>query len=119
MLVEDEDFVRDMHAEILANYGYKVLKASNGEEALQIFKAKKDAIALVFTDIIMPKKNGWALLQDVRKIRDDMKFLLISGYSQILTDISSVPPNDKTQFIQKPISPENLILKIKEILNNS
>ncbi len=119
LLVEDEDFVRDMHTEILKNYGYKVFKASDGEEALEIFKEHKDKIRLVLTDIVMPKKNGWDLLQDIRKINQGIKVILISGYSQVLSDKSMLLNNNETYFIQKPISPDNLILKIKEILDHS
>ncbi len=118
LLVEDEDFVRDMHSEILSNYGYKVLKASDGMEALQVFEEHNDKIGLVLSDIVMPKKSGWDLLRDIRKIRHDIKVILVSGYSQDLSDKPDMLDNNKTHFLQKPISPDNLILKIKEVLNN-
>lgn len=118
LLVEDEDFVLDMHSEILSNYGYKVLKASDGVEALQVFEEHNDEIGLVLSDIVMPKQSGWDLLRDIRKIRHDIKVILVSGYSQDLSDKPDMLDNKKTHFLQKPISPDNLMLKIKEVLNN-
>ncbi len=116
LLVEDEDFVREINAEVLTKFGYKVLESANGEEALQIFKEHKNKIELILTDIIMPKKNGWELLEEVKKIKPEMKVLLTSGYSQDLVD-KDITIDKNVHFIAKPVSPINLLTKVKEILD--
>lgn len=116
LIAEDEDIVRDLYSEALRNFGYKVLESGNGDEALQVFSEHKDDIDLVLTDVIMPMKNGKELIQDIQKIKPDIRVIFMSGYSQDLIDDKSLL-EDKVYFISKPVSPADLLKMIREILD--
>lgn len=116
LIAEDEDLVRESYSEVLQNFGYKVLSAKDGEEALAAFNKHKDGIDLVLTDVIMPRKNGKELIKEIQSVKPDIKVIFMSGYSQDLIDDKSLI-EDKTYFLPKPITPINLLKIIKEILH--
>ncbi len=71
LLAEDDPDVRNMTRLVLENFGYSVLEASDGQEALELFAGHKDEIGLVILDVIMPKKVGTAVYEEMKKIRPD------------------------------------------------
>jgi PAS domain S-box-containing protein len=116
LVVDDEESVRSMAAEMLDLLGYRVLTAIDGREAIEIFKEKKNEIDLVLLDMIMPNMAGKETYRELKKITPDIKVLLASGYSQ----------NDKTKeildegvlgFVQKPFGISVLSKTISEMLN--
>ncbi|MDP6957668.1 MAG: PAS domain S-box protein [Planctomycetota bacterium] len=118
LLVEDEDEVRRMARESLSLAGYKVLEASRAEQALLVSDEYKDSIDLMVTDIVMPKISGHQLAQEMEAKRPEMKVLYVSGYVD-KGDSSSdrLPPG--TSFLRKPLTPENLTQKIRDVLQAS
>ncbi len=82
LLVDDEDDVRSTTSEVLNMMGYHVVEASDGEEALDIFKTKQEHIDLIISDIIMPKMGGTALLKAVLQRDEKIPFILVSGYDK-------------------------------------
>ncbi|MCX7913038.1 MAG: response regulator [Thermodesulfovibrionales bacterium] len=114
LIAEDEDLVRGSYSEILEKFGYKVISAKDGEEALEMFIKNKDEIDLVISDIIMPKKNGKELVKEIQRIKPNIKVIFMSGYSQDLIDDKSLM-EDNTYFISKPLPPINLLKLIKEL----
>lgn len=116
LIAEDEALVRELHTEILKKFGYKVFEAADGQEALEVFSGHMDEIDIVLSDVIMPKKNGKELIQDIQKIKPDIKVLFVSGYSQDLLDDKSLLEG-KTYFISKPVPPEKLLKMIRHILD--
>src|SRR5437868_2534408 len=77
LLVEDDEFVRDMLSQVLQRDGHKVTHAADGEEALNILQTIQPDI--IVTDIIMPKKSGTALIKEVKERHPKMKIVAISG----------------------------------------
>jgi len=116
LLVEDDTSVRDVTKAALTVYGYTVIDASNGEEALRIFLNREDNIDLLLTDVVMPRMSGNKLARLLREREPDLKVLFFSGY----TDDAMVQrgiENDGMDYIQKPYSHVNLSRKIREVLD--
>ncbi len=82
LLAEDDEAVRQLGKRILENAGYRVLIASDGEEALEVFDRFQDSIDLMLLDVVMPKLGGRALMDRVQTKCARMKFLFSSGYSE-------------------------------------
>ena len=116
LLVEDEDGVRKLARLALETYGYQVLEATNGREALEVISRHPDAIQLVITDVVMPEMNGRVLVERIRETDPDMKVLFMSGY----TDDSVVRHGvleAREDFLQKPFTPVALAGKARDILD--
>lgn len=115
LLVEDEDSVRWTTKKILEESGYSVIAASNAQQASEIFQREYQSFALVFTDVVLPDKNGLELIGELRIIRSDLKFLLSSGYTGDKTQGHMIKQN-KYPFIQKPYDLNKLLTIIKECI---
>jgi len=116
LLVDDEDDLRHATAEYLENCGYKVLKARNGKEAIEISDAFSGAIALLISDIVMPKVNGRGLIDHLRKKRPDTNVLVISGYADDAVIRHGIYL-ETTCFLQKPFTFQVLGQKIRKLLD--
>jgi len=115
LVVEDEEEVRSLSALVLNRQGYRVLEASNGNEALMICTQQKEPIHLILTDVVMPQMGGKELADKLKILRPEIKVLFTSGY----VDGSIVhqgTPDPHTAFLQKPYSPSSLARKIREVL---
>ncbi|HZS82358.1 MAG TPA: response regulator [Stellaceae bacterium] len=116
LVVEDDDDIRDMVAEILEDYGYRVLCAQNADAALAILRRDRD-IDLMFTDIIMPGHlNGVDLAQAALDIQPHLKLLFASGYA---SQAVLAPLQDRlsSAFISKPYRPRELAARIAALLD--
>lgn len=116
LLVEDEDSVRKIVRMALENYGYTVLEASNGKEALSLFRKHSYKINLLITDVVMPEMSGRELVEILRESTSDIKVLYMSGY----TDDAIVRHGivDSTDaFIQKPFSPLKLARTVRNVMD--
>ena len=117
LLVDDEKLVLDINIEILEALGYRVLSAVNYREAVQIFADNLKAIDLVILDVIMPDKDGFETAKLLRKIKQDVKILFISGYPKKHEKFkNSFIPSD--MFIQKPYTLEQLDNILNEALGD-
>lgn len=114
LLAEDDDEVRSLMIQILSDFGYKVIPASDGEEAIEIFKKTKGIDLLLF-DSVMPKKNGKEAYEEIRKIDPNIKVLFTSGYTKDIV-LNKGIEDKEFHFISKPIKPTELLNKIKDIL---
>jgi signal transduction histidine kinase len=83
LLVEDEEPIRRATERVLTQYGYKVLAAGDGDEALRMFQSSENEIDLVISDVVMPKMNGPDLYRAIRERKPAMKCILISGYADL------------------------------------
>jgi PAS domain S-box-containing protein len=115
LIAEDELSVRTLMKDVLENYGYTVLEAENGDEALKLFKERYRDIRLLILDVVMPKKGGMAIYNEVRKIKPDVKTLFMSGYSLDIIREKGVFETG-AYYIPKPVMPDKLLIKVQEIL---
>jgi signal transduction histidine kinase len=116
LLVEDEVKVRNLTKNLLEGYGYKIIEAVDGEDALTIFNANKDKIQLLITDVVMPKRNGKDVYNEIRKIRPDMKALFVSGYNEEVIHKKGIL-EEGLNFISKPFAPTEFLRKVREVLD--
>jgi len=116
LLAEDELFLREVTKEMFEEYGYKVIDAVDGEDAMEKFMKNKDDVQLLLLDAIMPKKNGKEVYMEIRKIRPDIKTVFLSGYSADVVQDKGIHEEGLT-LISKPISPAELLIKIREVLD--
>ena len=82
LVVDDQDMVRNVAKSILEKFGFEVLTAEDGVEALEIFRRNPAGVRLVLTDLSMPRMNGWETLAALREIRPDIQVILASGYDE-------------------------------------
>jgi len=115
LLVDDEDVVISVGGEMLELLGYTVLIARNGQEALDIYKADHDRIALVILDIIMPKMGGEETVEQILAINPNAVVLLSSGYA-ISGKAERILNKGCRGFIQKPFDISRLSQKIRAML---
>ncbi len=117
LFADDDPAVRGATAEILRAYGYSVLEAADGEDAIQTYTENRDRITLLLLDIDMPKKDGREVYRHLRKTYPGIKVIFISGrYGQADLDLRA--EDERVGFIAKPVSPPDLITKIKEALED-
>jgi PAS domain S-box-containing protein len=116
LLAEDEPAVRNLAKTILEEYGYKIILAEDGEDALTKFKASPGAIDLLVLDVMMPKKNGKEVYEEIRGIRPDIKALFMSGYTANVIHKKGILNPDK-ELIIKPFSPHAFLQKVRQILD--
>lgn len=115
LIVDDEEDIRNITAEVLSSLNYKVLKAANGESALEIFKNSKKHINLILTDIVMPKMGGLELAASVRQLDKHIPFIFATGYTKDETILSDDKIKKKS-IISKPFSIEELSRLIQKVL---
>jgi CheY-like chemotaxis protein len=115
LLVEDEDFVRQVTAEVLSFGGYRVFEARTAAEAMRVFRQHGEHVQLLLTDVVLPGTNGRDLARDLQLLHPGLRTMFISGY----------PDNEVTQrgleeprvfYLPKPYSAESLMQKVRQVL---
>jgi signal transduction histidine kinase/CheY-like chemotaxis protein len=115
LLVEDQAEVRKFAAIALSNYGYSVLEASNGSEAIRINDEYQKPIHLLITDVIMPGITGRELAERLTSSRPAIRVLYISGYTaNVIAHQGILDPG--ISFLPKPFSPDTLAAKVRDVL---
>jgi CheY-like chemotaxis protein len=115
LLVDDDDMVRKSYREILENFGYTVIEAGDGEEAIRKFAEFIDSIDVMILDVITPKRNGHEVYDTARKLKADVKVLFMSGYAGDLLTLKKIF-DDNLHFLEKPVAPNELLGKVREAL---
>ncbi len=116
LVAEDEPAVRDSMKTILKEFGYNVIEAVNGADALEKFKQDKHEIRLLVLDVVMPEMNGKEAYEEIKRLSPDIKAIFTSGYTADIIEKKTVLDKDAV-FISKPILPNKLLLKIREALD--
>jgi CheY-like chemotaxis protein len=115
LVVEDEPEVRALVVDVLERAGYAVLVADDGEAAARTAETHAGAIALVVTDVVMPRMSGADLAAALRVTRPDTKILFMSGY---VGKVDQDALRDGAAFISKPFTPRELLAKIRDVLGD-
>ncbi len=117
LVAEDDDNARALVTVILQEFGYSVLEAGDGQEALQIFNDYSGRIDLLILDVIMPKLNGRQVYDAVKEIDPTIKVLFSSGYPEdVVIDQGRIEIG--MNYLAKPFTPKGLLMKIREVLEN-
>ncbi len=116
LVAEDDAVIRKLTRSVLERFGYKVIEAFDGEDAIRKFMDNKDKIHILLFDVIMPKKNGKEAYEEIKKIRPDIKSIFISGYTADIIHEKGIL-DEGMNFISKPVSPKDILRKVREVLD--
>jgi len=116
LLIEDDQSLRDLLREILEGAGYTVLVADGGDRALQIADGYPTAIQLIVTDVIMPGLSGRQAAERIKSARSEVEILFISGYTSEAIAKHGVLEAG-THFLNKPFTAEELLRKVRDVLD--
>jgi len=117
LFVEDEDALRRLGSVSLESYGYSVLTAANGDEALRLAEGNGRKVDLLLTDVVMPGMSGCELAMALRNRRPDLRVLFLSGYTEDTIMHRGVVAG--ATFLSKPFSPAALATKVRQVLDQS
>jgi two-component system cell cycle sensor histidine kinase/response regulator CckA len=118
LLVEDSDAVRELLAETLERQNYRVLIASDGAEGVALSDSFDGTIDLLVTDMVMPQLGGREVADHVRAARPGTKVLFLSGYTDD-TIVRHGVLEPGAAFMQKPVGPRKLLIRVRELLDGS
>jgi len=113
LVAEDDAGVRELTKNVLEEFGYTVVEAVDGEDAIKAFIENRDSISLLILDVLMPKKNGVEVYEEIMKIRPEMKTIFTSGYTKDLIFKKGIL-EEGLNFLMKPILPTELLKKVRE-----
>jgi CheY-like chemotaxis protein len=116
LVAEDDASLRRLARVILETFGYKVITAEDGEDAIEKFRENRERIDLLLLDVIMPRRNGREVCEEIRKTDPDIKTLFMSGYARdVINDRDMI--EGVLDFITKPVLPKDLLKKVRERLD--
>lgn len=115
LVVDDEETVREVARSILEEFGFDVLLASDGVEALEVFEDNANGISMVLMDLSMPGMGGIETFRQLKHRWEDVKVIISSGYTEEDT-VSVFSGNGPDDFIQKPYRANELISKVRRVL---
>lgn len=118
LVVDDEENIREIARATLEKFGYRVLTATDGTDAMAVYAQQKDEISLILTDIAMPYMDGTALIRAVRKIDPNSKIVAMSGLmnSDQTVELQQLNVN---AFLSKPYTAETLLKLLAELFQNN
>jgi CheY-like chemotaxis protein len=116
LVVEDEQPMRDLARGFLEAKGYRVLSATDGEEALSVFAHQRGSISLVFCDMGLPRLDGAATFLKMKELAPDVRCILVSGYLEPEVKADLLRAGAKA-FVQKPYTPPELLRSVREALD--
>ena len=117
VIVDDEDFIRDLFGQTLRTLGYTVLEATNGDDALRVMTEHSAPVHLVISDIAMPEMDGLDFVGMLRAAYPEIPALLVSGQGpQYMMDNRDRIP-EGVHFLAKPVSMGELANKVRQILD--
>ena len=117
LLAEDDETLRGLARTVLEEFGYTVILAVDGEDAVNKFAENSQKVQLLILDVVMPRMNGREVYNEIGRRHGGVKTLFISGYTgDILTDKGVI--NEGLNFIAKPVPPTELLRKVRDILDS-
>ncbi len=115
LLVDDEAMIRNLGRTILQRYGYRVLLAEDGQQALEVFQQERGRVDLVLLDLTMPRLSGHDTLRRLRQLDPGVRVLFASGYSA--EHVTETESDGVLGFISKPYRPQELAATVRAALN--
>jgi CheY-like chemotaxis protein len=115
LVAEDDPSIRDLTRVVLESFGYSVITAGDGEEAVLKFRENRDKIKLVVLDLIMPKKNGKEAHDEIIKMKPGSRAFFLSGYTMEM--IGRMEIEEGLELVRKPFVPNDLLRKVREMLD--
>ncbi len=116
LVAEDDEAVRTLTSDILEQFGYTVIQAEDGEDAVNKFMANRDKVRLLLLDVIMPKKNGKEVYDKIRIFNPAVKALFVSGYTADIIHQKGLLDKG-LHFLLKPVPMNDLLRKVRSILD--
>lgn len=116
LVAEDDHSLRKLTRTVLTQFGYTVIEAADGEEAVQRYLENKDAVKLLVLDVVMPKKNGKEAYEEIHALYPAVKAIFLSGYTANLIHRKGILA-EGIDFIMKPVTPVDLLMKVREVLD--
>ena len=116
LVAEDEQMVRELAVRILQRAGYTVLAAADGEEAFRTFEAKRETIALVILDAVMPKLTGQEVYRRIHDVAPQTRVIFCSGYDPG-TAQSSLMREQRLRMIEKPFLEDSFLRTVRDVLD--
>ena len=116
LLVDDEDIVRMMGQTMLVRFGYKVMLAENGQEALEVYRDSREQIGLVILDVTMPKKSGRETLVELIEMNPDIKVVVSSGFDRS-GPVEELMRLGASGFVQKPYKIGDMLQVVRGVLD--
>jgi CheY-like chemotaxis protein len=117
LLVDDEEFIRDVGSRFLSRAGYKVLCAANGQEGLEVFKSRMEEISVVILDLMMPHMGGRQCMDEILKLCPSAKIIIASGYHE-QRHSKDLSESGAKGFINKPYEIRQLLGTIRTALDS-
>jgi len=117
LLIDDEPVIIDVARDMLEILGYQVIVAHNGQDAIDIYRRRKNEIDMVIQDMVMPGMNGADVFQALKRINPEVKVILASGYV-MNKQIAAMIEQGCRAFMSKPFRLEDLSLKVREVLDS-
>ncbi len=119
LIIEDEDKIRDVAAEMLSSFGYKILTATNGKEGLRYYREKADNIDIVLLDVIMPEMGGIECLREILRMDPAARVLIASGCDAAGTTVQEVSERGARGIVTKPFSMRHLLKAVRDALDGT
>jgi len=116
LVAEDDSPVREITAKLLTDYGYTVIEAEDGDDALKKYAEAQGGVQLLILDVLMPNKGGREVVEAICQLSPGVKALFTSGYPLDLLVNKNIL-SDHVNFLTKPIAPRELLSKVREILD--
>ena len=117
LVVDDESRMRKLVKDFLIQKQYKVLEASDGEEALKIFEENQNKINLILLDVMMPKLDGWSVLRQIRQT-SQVPIIMLTARGEEQDELFGFELG-VDEYIAKPFSPKILVARVEAILNRT
>jgi two-component system, cell cycle sensor histidine kinase and response regulator CckA len=112
LFVDDDDLVLTMGQTVLSTFGYNVLVANNGQEAINIVAQAQESIDLVITDLVMPNMSGRELIDRLKQLAPGLRVICSSGFARPNN------PEEDDLYLKKPFTSQELLQKVKHVLSN-
>ena len=116
LVVDDERFMRALAHDILGGYGYSIMEAESGEQAISLYRDRGHDVDLVVLDLLMPGMDGGQALEEIRKLNPDVRCIISSGFGTDQIDKKRLN-GPFIRFVPKPYTATQLLTQVRDLLD--